>query len=591
MDRNLKTAIPRSISQQVVANALATVADEMATTIFRTAHSTVVRDAMDFSAALCSPVGETIAQAVTIPLHLGSIPRAMSALLEKFGTNFAAGDVFIMNDPFAGGGHTPDIYVVKPAFFEGTLVGFAITVAHHADIGGRVPGTSACENTDIFQEGLRFPWIRLYAAGNPVNDLLDVIRTNVRIPRMTMGDLNAQIAACNVGQSGLEELAARYGNAPLHELMEMLLDHTERVVRADVATWPDGSAEFTDYLDSDGIDVCDVPINVKVTITGDKVIADFSKSSPMVRGALNSTKSTTEASVYCAIMSAVKSDIPYTSGAFRPIEVITKPGTITHVVTPGPSSMRGVTAFRIVDAVNGALAQLIPDRVAAAGEGGNTLAVFAGQNDDEPFVYFELVAGAWGGGPTNNGSDGLCNPCGGAANIPVEFAEAEFPIFIECYGLVPDSGGAGKSRGGLAVERAWRPLVPVVLHVRSDRYNHAPYGLRGGNSGTASRNRIRRSNSAADELLGPMFSLQLAAGDLYHHVIAGAGGWGDPLDHDPISLAADVANGKVSVKAALDEYGVAFNEAGAVDIEATNARRGKLRAALQAGAASNNQFG
>ncbi|TIV96803.1 MAG: hydantoinase B/oxoprolinase family protein, partial [Mesorhizobium sp.] len=253
MDRNLKAAVPRSISQQVVANALATVADEMATTIFRTAHSTVVRDAMDFSAALCSPIGETIAQAVTIPLHLGSIPTAMSALLKKFGANFVPGDVYI---------------------------------------GGRVPGTSACENTDIFQEGLRFPWIRLYAAGNPVEDLLDVIRTNVRIPRMTMGDLNAQVAACNVGQLGLEELAARYGNAPLRELMEMLLDHTERVVRSDIAKWPDGSAEFTDYLDSDGIEVCDVPIRVKLTVAGDRVIADFSNSSPMVRGALNSTKST-----------------------------------------------------------------------------------------------------------------------------------------------------------------------------------------------------------------------------------------------------------------------------------------------------------
>jgi N-methylhydantoinase B len=383
--------------QEIVGSAFASIADEMATTIFRTAHSTVVRDVMDFSAALCDPSGETVAQAVTIPLHLGSIPTAMRALLERFGGDLHPGDLFVMNDPFDGGMHTPDIYVVKPVFQGVAHVGFAVTVAHHGDVGGRLPGTSACDTTEVFQEGLRLPWIRLCRDGEPIDDVVRVIRANVRIPRMTMGDVNAQLAACTIADRALNEFAGRYGPERLVGLMTRLVDHTERVVRAEIAGWPDGKATFVDYLDSDGIDVADARIEVELEIRGDGVLVDLSRSAPMVRGALNSTRSFTEATVYQAVMSAVSSDIPTSSGAFRPVEVVTKPGTVAHVVMPAASTMRGVTGFRMFDAVNGALAQLIPHRVPAAGEGGNSLAIFAGKDGaGEPFIYFELVVGTWG---------------------------------------------------------------------------------------------------------------------------------------------------------------------------------------------------
>jgi 5-oxoprolinase (ATP-hydrolysing)/N-methylhydantoinase A len=386
-----------AIVQEIVGSAFASIADEMATTIFRTAHSTVVRDVMDFSAALCDPSGETVAQAVTIPLHLGSIPTAMRALLERFGGDLHPGDLFVMNDPFDGGMHTPDIYVVKPVFQGVAHVGFAVTVAHHGDVGGRLPGTSACDTTEVFQEGLRLPWIRLCRDGEPIDDVVRVIRANVRIPRMTMGDVNAQLAACTIADRALNEFAGRYGPERLVGLMTRLVDHTERVVRAEIAGWPDGKATFVDYLDSDGIDVADARIEVELEIRGDGVLVDLSRSAPMVRGALNSTRSFTEATVYQAVMSAVSSDIPTSSGAFRPVEVVTKPGTVAHVVMPAASTMRGVTGFRMFDAVNGALAQLIPHRVPAAGEGGNSLAIFAGKDGaGEPFIYFELVVGTWG---------------------------------------------------------------------------------------------------------------------------------------------------------------------------------------------------
>jgi N-methylhydantoinase A/oxoprolinase/acetone carboxylase beta subunit/N-methylhydantoinase B/oxoprolinase/acetone carboxylase alpha subunit len=565
------------VTQGVVGHALASIADEMATTIFRTAHSTVVRDVMDFSAALCGPTGETVAQAVTLPNHLGSIPTAMGALLGSHGEGFRPGDIYIMNDPFGGGIHTSDIYVVKPVFHRERHVGFAVTTAHHADVGGRLPGTTACDNTEIFQEGLRLPWLHLYREGKPVDDIFKIIRANVRIPAMTLGDLRAQIAACTIAERGLKDLAERYGNEPLRAIMGDLVAYTEQLVREEIASWPDGVATFVDYLDSDGIEEQNVRIPVTVTIRGDELVADFSDSAPMVRGALNSTKSFVEANVYQAVISAVKAQVPNTSGAFAPITVLTKPGTVTHVVPPGASSMRGVTGFRIFDAVNGALAQLIPARVPAAGEGGNTLAIFSGRRPDgEPFVYYELVVGTWGARPTSDGNDGLSNPCATAANIPVEVAESEFPILIERYGLVPDSGGAGRYRGGLAIERAWRTLVPETsLQVRSDRQRHRPYGLAGGEDGAPSANAVTEGERTT--AMPPMFSTTVAERTVYHHRMAGGGGWGDPLERDVEAVARDVRNDNVSVAAARARYGVILAEDGMPDEQATRSLRLRLR--------------
>ena len=351
------------------------------------------------------------------------------------------------------------------------------------------------------------PWLRLYAEGEPVEDVFKLIEANVRIPRMTFGDLGAQVAACSVAERALVALAERHGAEPLAELMDALIDYTERLVRQEIATWPDGTASFTDYLGSDGVDVCDVPITAHVTIAGDEVTADLTDSAPMVRGSLNSTRSFVQACVYQAVRSALTVEVPNTAGAFRPIHVLTKPGTIAEVVMPGASSMRGVTGFRVVDAVCGALAQLIPDRVPAAGEGGNTLAIFGAERPDgDRFIFYELVVGTWGGTPEADGNDGLTNPASLAANIPVEVAESEYPIVVERYGLVPDSGGAGLHRGGLAVERVWRCLTPRHVADRPLRPREAsalrPGGRRPGRAlgERAASPRRERGDAAADVL-------------------------------------------------------------------------------------------
>jgi N-methylhydantoinase B len=538
-----------AVTQQIVGNALASIADEMATTIFRTAHSTVVRDGMDFSAAICDPNGETVAQGVTVPFHLGSVPHAMKTLLAKFGDDLHPGDVFVMNDPFDGGIHLQDIFVFKPVFYDERLIGFATTTAHQGDVGGRLPGSSACDNTEIFQEGIRLPWLRLYDRGEPVEVVFKVLRANVRIPRMTLGDLAAQVAATSVAERALQELAAKHGPERLADLMTRLVGYTERLVRQEIASWPDGTASFTDYLDSDGIERADVRVTATVTIEGDELTADLTECAPMVRGSLNSTRSFIQACVYQAVRCALTVEIPNTSGAFRPIHVLTKPGTIAEVVMPGASSMRGVTGFRVLDAVNGALAQLVPTRVGAAGEGGNTLAIFGADRPDGGgrFIFYELIVGTWGGTPEHDGNDGLTNPASLAANIPVEVAEAEFPIRIERYGLVPDSGGAGEQRGGLAVERVWRCLTPnTSLIVRSDRAAHAPYGLQGGRPGALSSNVLIHADGT-EEVLPSMFSITIQPGDVYVHRTAGGGGWGDPARRDPARVAADLADGKVTM--------------------------------------------
>ena len=272
-------------------------------------------------------------------------------------------------------------------------------------------------------------------------------------------------------------------------------------------------------------------------------------------------------------MAASAIEIPRTGGATRPITVITKPGTVMHVLMPGASSMRGITGYRLSDVMNGALAQLVPDRVPAAGEGGSTLAFFTGTGASGPWVYSELVVGTWGGRPVSDGNDGLANPCAIMANIPVEVAETEWPIVVERYGLVPDSGGAGRFRGGLAVERVWRCVAPdTTVHVRSDRQVHRPYGLDGGGEGAASSTLIFRAGGEL-ERMPPMFGAVLQAGDVMHHRMAGGGGHGNPLARDPRAVARDVLDDKVSVAAARERYGVVVGHDGALDLEATEALR------------------
>ncbi len=563
------------ITSEILRSALASAADEMAMALYRTSRSTIVRDALDFSTSLADSSGEMIAQSVTIPLHMGAVPYAMETLFNKFGGQMEDGDIFILNDPFDGGMHIPDIFIVKPVFWEGTRIAFAIATAHHLDLGGRLPGSSASDNTEIFQDGFRIPWMKLFRRGAPEHSILELLAANIRVPELTLGDLEAQLSAVHIGQRAVLDLVRRYDVQTFLVCAHSLLDYTEQLVRAEIATWPKGTFSFTDYLDSDGCGGPRTKIHVQLTVVGDTLAADFTGTDPQVRGALNCTLGFAASGVGMCVRAVMREQIPNNSGMFRPIRVTAPVGTVVNVQMPGASSMRGITGFRVIDAVFGALAQMLPDRVMAAGEGGNTLVIFGSERTGgSRYVFYELLSGTWGGRPDRDGNDGLCNPANVASNIPIEQAESEYPIRIETYGLVCDSGGAGRFRGGMAVVREWRHLgnSEASLVIRSDRRQHRPYGLHGGHLGAPSNNILRTAN--LQTVLPTLISTVIQPGEVIFHQMAGGGGWGDPMTRDPNSVAEDVRDERVSVEAARVLYGVQLGKDGlTVDLVGTNRLR------------------
>jgi N-methylhydantoinase B len=571
------------ITRQLIYNALASASDEMAVGLYRTAYSTIVRDVLDFSTSLCDANGDQIAQGVTIPLHMGSVPYAMETLLNKFDDDMAPGDVFILNDPFDGGMHLPDIFLAQPIFLGKQRIAFSVATAHHLDVGGRLPGSSACDNVEIFQDGLRIPWLKLYRSGEPDESLFALLKSNVRVPDMTLGDLRAQLGACHIGRSAVLDIVERYGLETYLNAARDLLDYTERLARADIADWPNRSSTFVDYMDGDGCPDSPGPVKIQCTMTveGDSLTADFTGSDPQVRGAINSTLSFTASAVGLCVRSVMKEDVPNTAGMFRPIKIIVPEGSVIHGKFPAASSMRGITGFRTVDVVFGALAGLLPDRVLAACEGGNSLVILGGHRKETGarYVFYELVSGTWGARPDRDGNDGLCCPANIASNIPIEEAESNYPLRIERYGLATDSGGAGRYRGGMAVERQWRLLDgESSLLIRSDRRDHPPYGLGGGKPGGSSISVLHHGDGSV-ETLPVMVSTTMQDGDWLYHRQPGGGGHGDPLERDPEKVADDVRNDRVSVDAAREWYGVVMNpDTLEIDEEAIKALRAKMAA-------------
>ena len=551
------------VTREIIQNALASAEDEMAMALYRTAYSTIVRDCLDYSTSLCNAEGEMIAQGVTTPLHLGSIPFAMKSLFRKYKENMFPEDIFILNDPFDGGMHIPDIFIVKPIFWEKEITAFAVSTAHHLDLGGRLPGSSACDNTEIFQDGLRIPWLKLYNQGKPDEALFTILRTNVRVPRMTIGDVRAQMSACTIGERAIHEIIQRYGLKTFTNCTTALIAYTETLLRREIESWPDGNYSFTDYMDSDGVGGPPVRLHVKITIKGDSLTADFTGSEKQVRGAINCTLSFTASVVALCIRSVMQEDIPNTAGLFRPLRIVAPAGTVVNGEMPAASSMRGITGFRLIDAVFGALASILPHRVFAASEGGNTLVIIGGQREQQaqvtPYVYYELLSGTWGARPDRDGNDGLCHIANVSANIPIEQAECEYPIRIKRYGFVKDSGGAGQFRGGLAIEREWHLLEGKAhLAIRSDRRDHPPYGLYGGKPGRGSTNQLKESTR--EQVLPTMISTSMKQNESIYHRQAGGGGWGSPLSRLPQSVQRDVINDKVSIEAARSDYGVIIKE-------------------------------
>ena len=549
------------ITQELIKNALATIADNMVVTVVRTARSQVVKQSMDFSTAICDMQGQMVSQGLSLPVHLGAIMPALAGIMRTYGEDVQPGDIFINNDPYEGASHLPDIFLFKPVFAGDVPLGFLCVIAHHTDIGGRVAGGNACDNTEIYQEGLRIPPLKLFERGNPNQTLFRLLQQNVRVPDKVLGDLWAQIAALYGGERELLQLAQEHGAEELQGYMDELMEYTERLTRAEISALPQGEAEFTDYIDDDGIDPGPIRIHVKLTFKGDEVYADFTGTSPQCKGSINPNFAFTQSCVYAAVRCLLSPELPNNAGYFRPIKVYAPEGSFVNPVHPAPVAARGLGGFRVMQTVFGALAQLNPDRIPACwGSGELGISIAGYYKDHKPFVSLEFhnVTGT-GGGPDHDGVDGGPIPVLNLANTPIELMEAEQPFLVEKYGFLPDTGGSGKYRGALGIVRQYRILADeATVQVRSDRRRFQPYGLSGGNHGTPCT--VYLNPDTENRLLPSKWLLELKRGDRVRVEMAGGGGYGDASERDPEAVTRDVQQGKLTPGYVEREYGAVIHQ-------------------------------
>ena len=534
------------ITLEIFKNLFVSVAEEMGVTLRRTAYSPNIKERRDFSCAcfLSHPSGiggSMIAQAAHIPVHLGAMPASVQAALEAFDT-WAAGDLAVLNDPYLGGTHLPDITMVSPVFVEGADVPpfFVASRAHHADVGGMSPGSMPLAN-EIFQEGLIIPPVKLMEAGQVNRPVLEIILRNVRTPVERRGDLAAQMAAHRVGEGRLHEIVARYGLEETIQYARGLLAYAERLTRAAIARIPDGVYSFRDEMDDDGMhsdpapasdDPCHPEIQVRVTVQRDSMTVDFAGSSPAVKGPLNAVRAITESATWYAVRcvaGTVMEGSPVNSGTFAPVRVIVPRGSFLDAEPPHAVAGGNVeTSQRVVDTVLGALAQALPDLVPAASQGTMNNLTVGGYDSkrNAPFAYYETVGGGAGAGPTGDGLSGVHVHMTNTLNTPIEALEYAYPIRVRRYALREGSGGAGQHHGGDGLVREIEFLCPATVTILSERRRTTPYGLRGGQPGAQGRNVHLRQGIGQD--LPGKAEIEVKPGDVLSLRTPGGGGWGPP---------------------------------------------------------------
>jgi N-methylhydantoinase B len=570
---------PDPVTREIVQNYLASAADTMAVTVVRTARSAVVKDGMDFSTGIFNAEGQQVAQGLTLPFHMGAMQPALDAIRTYYADDIKPGDIFANNDPYEGGSHLPDIFLFKPIFYNDALVSWTCVIAHQTDIGGRVAGGNACDNTEIYQEGLRIPPIKLIEEGVMNAAVWRILAKNVRVPDIVQGDVLAQISALHQGERDLLRLVDEYGIEDLRNYMTDIIDYTERLTRAEIAGLPDGSWEFTDYIDDDGINPEPIAIKVKVTVEGDEMLVDFTGTSPQAKGSINPNLPFTKSAVYAVFKNLTNPNITANAGFFRPFKIVAPPGCYVNAQHPAPVAARGLGGFRIAHAVFGAMSKALPDRVPGAWGGGEVAISFGGYYPDgKAFVFVEFNNdGPRGGGPFADGTDGAAAPVTNQANTPIESIEANQPLRVKRYGFVPDSEGPGKYRGGMGIVREFELTAEeATLQVRSDRGKFLPWGAQGGSPGSPNSNVLNPDGQA--EKLPAKFLRTLKRGDVFLQTGSGAGGYGDPLERDAAAVMADVIQEKLTMPHVKEAYGVVLvGDPLRVDEEATDRLRSEMR--------------
>ncbi|MCG8542942.1 MAG: hydantoinase B/oxoprolinase family protein [Alphaproteobacteria bacterium] len=535
------------VTVEVIGNAIASIADEMGEILIRASYSTNIKERRDCSTVIFDAAGRTLYQAEHIPMHLGSLMGVVEEILARHDVaDIAEGDMFIGNDAYTGGGtHLPDIVLASPIFFEGRLVGWATNLAHHADFVDRA-------HAHIYQEGLRIPPIRLLKAGVMQQDVFELILLNCQVPHERQADLRAQIAANGFGVKRFHALCERYGVDFLEQVFDELLDYAERRMRAGIASIPDGVYRFEDKFECDEFPET-LTFHVVIEVKGDEIHLDFTGNPPQVRASLNMVETALLATVYYAVKTVTDPDAPPNGGLFRPIKVTSSPGSILSASSPAAVNGRTNTCQRVVDLVHGALAPAIPERIIAACNGAVVSTTFSGVNPrtGQFYVYLETLGGGFGARATKDGLDGVHVHITNTSNLPIEGLEMEYPLQVERYELVQDSGGCGRWRGGMGMLRQIRILDHECrVDARGTRRLTAPWGLFGGLDG----GRFKVESDAGE----PPYNknkIELAAGQSIAITTPGAGGYGPPAERCQDLVKQDLAEDRISKKTAEEIYG------------------------------------
>jgi N-methylhydantoinase B len=565
---------------EIVRNGILAVTEEMKTNLMRTAYNIIIYEALDFTTGLFTPEGETVSIGIGLPMFIRGMAETVKAKIRHFGKDgIKPGDIYITNDAYLTGSHLNHVTLTLPIFHKGVLVGFSCCMAHWLDVGGTLGGMT----TDIYSEGIQLPILRLHKSGTVNDDVVDIIRQNVRLPSRAMGDLRAQVTAVKTGERRFLQLIERYGREAVLGAIASIMDQAEALARTRTRTIPDGIYEAESYMDDDGIEVGKpVPIRVRVTVKGDEMTIDLTDVSRQVRGFYNSGITTGHACAQVAYKCLTSpTDYPINDGSFRSLKTIVPPGRVISATRPAPMRWWMTYPMTIVDTIFKALSPAIPERVIAGHHADLLVAACHGINTktSEFFIAnFGPLGGGWGAKHNEDGvSATVCINDGDTHNGPNEQGETKFPLVVERYELVPDSGGAGRYRGGLGVERVIRARTPMTMNTQIERAHCRPWGLNGGLDATGNEVALRLGGAwKTDFPNAKVLVAQLKAGDAFRIRSGGGGGYGSPLERPVEAVQEDVRQGYVSVKAAAELYGVVIDgETFEVDRVATEKLRAK----------------
>ncbi|MCY4460562.1 MAG: hydantoinase B/oxoprolinase family protein [Albidovulum sp.] len=547
-----------AIDAELLRNAMTSIADEMYIALMKSSYSTNIKERKDHSTALFDDRGRVVVQGESMPLHLASMLGLVEVVLEKYGRDgMRPGDMYLSNDPYVGrGSHLPDVAIAAPVFYNGELALFACNIAHHADIGGAAPGSMAGGMTEIYQEGLRIPPIRLIENYEIVQDVMDLILLNVRVPEERVGDYNAQIAANMLGLNRCESLIEKWTGPRIKDGCDAIIAAVARRTRAGIADLPDGEYEFEDILDDDGLSRRDIRIKLKISVRGDEIEFDFAGTDAQAEGNINVTEAGLQACCLYCMKVLLDPDCPQNHGMLAPMTIRAPEGSIVNATFPAASAARAQTGQRIVDVIFGALAPACPEKIIAAGNGANTSAAFYGRSaQGKYYVYLETLGGGAGGRFYKDGTDGVQVHMTNTSNLPIEAMETEYPLMIERYELVEDSGGAGRYRGGLGLRRDYRPIGhEMTFSGQGERFVNRPWGLFGGRPGATGKISVVFNSGEERRLENKPSALKVGPDSCVSVVTAGAGGYGDPSERKMEDLARDRSSGKFSADYLASNY-------------------------------------